>query len=158
MKREKRESEQKMTFPTDNASQKKVSDPVLRAMKILLVIDFIILTFITVMAFKAYGEYVTAYEGLCIREGPGTDTDVIEVLGFGEEVYGEIEAGWMRLEDGRGYVNADWVSARDPYDVMEFLEECYSFVTDIDEKNNSGYSIRDLLSERGTEELKKRMK
>ncbi len=43
-------------------------------------------------------------------------------------------------------------------DVMEFLEECYNYVTDIDEKNNSGYSIRDLLSERGTEELKKRMK
>ncbi len=41
-------------------------------------------------------------------------------------------------------------------DVMtEFLNKCFEKVTNVDEKNISGYSIRDLIEARGSEELKK---
>jgi len=42
-------------------------------------------------------------------------------------------------------------------DVMDFIEECFDLVTDVDEKNKNGYSIRDLICERGTDNLRKRM-
>ena len=38
---------------------------------------------------------------------------------------------------------------------MKFIEECFEKVTDVDEKNNNGFSIRKLIIERGTDELKK---
>lgn len=41
--------------------------------------------------------------------------------------------------------------------VLEFLNDCLEGVTDIDDKNVSGYSIRSLINERGSEALKKRM-
>lgn len=41
--------------------------------------------------------------------------------------------------------------------VLEFLKDCLEKVTDVDDKNISGYSIRSLINERGTEELKERM-
>lgn len=40
---------------------------------------------------------------------------------------------------------------------MKFVEECFEKVTDVDEKNNNGYSIRKLIMERGSDELKKRL-
>ena len=40
---------------------------------------------------------------------------------------------------------------------MNFIEECFEKVTDVDEKNNSGFSIRKLITERGSDELKKRL-
>lgn len=41
--------------------------------------------------------------------------------------------------------------------VLEFLNDCLERVTDVDDKNISGYSIRSLINERGTGELKKEM-
>lgn len=41
--------------------------------------------------------------------------------------------------------------------VLEFLNDCFEYVTDIDDENTSGYSIRSLINQRGSEELKKRM-
>lgn len=40
---------------------------------------------------------------------------------------------------------------------MEFIEECFEKVTDVDEKNNNGFSIRKLIIERGSDKLKKRL-
>lgn len=40
---------------------------------------------------------------------------------------------------------------------MNFIEECFEKVTDVDEKNNNGFNIRKLIMERGSEELKKRL-
>lgn len=40
---------------------------------------------------------------------------------------------------------------------MEFIEECFDKVTDVDKKNNNGLSVRKLIAERGTEKLKKRL-
>lgn len=42
-------------------------------------------------------------------------------------------------------------------DVMAFVERCFEKVTDVDEKNKSGYSIRILIEARGTEELKRKL-
>lgn len=41
--------------------------------------------------------------------------------------------------------------------VLEFLNDCLEGVTDVNDRNISGNSIRSLINERGTEELKKRM-
>ncbi len=43
-------------------------------------------------------------------------------------------------------------------EVLECLSDCLENVTDIDDKNISGLSIRDLINERGTEKLKEKMK
>lgn len=40
---------------------------------------------------------------------------------------------------------------------MKFIGECFEMVTGVDEKNDNGLSIRDLIYERGTDELRKRM-
>ena len=40
---------------------------------------------------------------------------------------------------------------------MEFIEECFDNVTDVDEKNNNGISVRKLIAERGTDKLKKQL-
>lgn len=42
-------------------------------------------------------------------------------------------------------------------EVLDFLNDCLEKVSDVDDKNISGYSIRSLINERGSEELKKRM-
>lgn len=38
---------------------------------------------------------------------------------------------------------------------MNFIEECFEQVTDVDEKNKNGFTIRKLIMERGSDELKK---
>ena len=88
--------------------------------KILLIIDLAILIFLAVMVIKAQAEYVNAPEGLNVRTQPGTDAEVIEVLPFGSEVTGEIEAGWMRLEGREGYVCAEHVQITDPKEKMAY--------------------------------------
>ena len=40
---------------------------------------------------------------------------------------------------------------------MNFIEKCFEQVTDVDEKNKNGFSIRKLIMERGSDELKKRL-
>lgn len=40
---------------------------------------------------------------------------------------------------------------------MNFIEECFEKVTDVDEKNRNGISIRKLIMERGSDELKNRL-
>ena len=40
---------------------------------------------------------------------------------------------------------------------MNFIEKCFEQVTDVDEKNKNGFSIRNLIMERGSDELKKRL-
>ena len=40
---------------------------------------------------------------------------------------------------------------------MNFIEECFEQITDVDEKNKNGFSIRKLIMERGSDELKKRL-
>lgn len=40
---------------------------------------------------------------------------------------------------------------------MNFIEECFEQVTDVDEKNKNGFTIRKLIMERGSDELKKRL-
>lgn len=41
--------------------------------------------------------------------------------------------------------------------IMEFIKECFSKVTDIDDTNKAGISIRQLVNDRGDDELKKMM-
>ena len=92
-----------------------------KILRIVAVIDILLLMFIGWMLMEARGEYVIAENGLRIRSEPSTEAEIVTVVPYGEQVFGEVEAGWMRLEDGRGYVNADWISAKDPCDGMEFL-------------------------------------
>lgn len=68
-------------------------------------------------------EYVTSDNGLRVRKEPSTEAEILEVLPFGAEVSGEIEAGWMRLEGRDGYVKADYVSADDPHEGMTYMGE-----------------------------------
>lgn len=89
----------------------------------IAVMDMIMIVMILSMVIKAYSEYVTAPEGLRIRAEPSTEAEIFEVLPYGSEVFGEIEAGWMRLEDRDGYVCADFVSVDDPLEGMELLGE-----------------------------------
>ena len=88
---------------------------------IIAVIDMILIAMILMMVIRARGEYVTALEGLRIRAEPSTEAEIFEVLPYGSEVSGEIEAGWMRLEGRDGYVCADYVSVDDPMAGMEQL-------------------------------------
>ena len=92
-----------------------------KILRIVAAIDILLLMFIGWMLMEARGEYVIAENGLRIRSEPSTEAEIVTVVPYGEQVFGEVEAGWMRLEDGRGYVNADWISAKDPCDGMEFL-------------------------------------
>ena len=92
-----------------------------KIIKILAVIDAVLLLFIIAMAIQADAEYVTSECGLCIRAAPSASGGLVRVAGFAEEIYGEIEAGWMRLEDGSGYACADYVSVHNPLDNMELL-------------------------------------
>lgn len=94
-----------------------------KIIKILFAFDVIILLFLLIMVIKADAEYVTAPEGLNIRREPGTDAEVLEVIPFAGEVYGEIEAGWMRLEGREGYVKAEYLSVDDPLEGMTYLGE-----------------------------------
>lgn len=88
---------------------------------VVALIDMILIALILTMVIRANGEYVTAPEGLRIRAEPSTEAEIFEVLPFGAEVSGEIEAGWMRLEGRDGYVCADFVSVDDPHEGMELL-------------------------------------
>lgn len=38
---------------------------------------------------------------------------------------------------------------------MNFVEQCFVNVSNVDEKNNNGFSIRDLITERGSQNLKR---
>lgn len=70
---------------------------------------------------EARGEYVIAENGLRIRSEPSTEAEIVTVVPYGEQVFGEVEAGWMRLEGRDGYVCADFVSVDDPMEGMELL-------------------------------------
>jgi 3D (Asp-Asp-Asp) domain-containing protein len=90
---------------------------------ILLIIDAAMIIFLLTMFDKARAEYVSSPSGLCIRERPGTGSEVLEVLPFGAEVAGEIEEGWMRLEGREGYVCAEHLQAADPFEEMQYMGE-----------------------------------
>lgn len=94
-----------------------------KAIKILFVIDTVMLLFLLVMFMKANAEYVTAPEGVNVRSEPGTDAEILEVVPFAEEVAGEIEAGWMRLEGREGYVKAEYLSVDNPLEDMTYMGE-----------------------------------
>ena len=97
------------------------SDPVLRAIWVFIILDVLILSFVTVMLIQADAEYVSDYAGLRIRKEPSTEAEIVEVLPYGEEVHGTTKAGWMELDDGRGHVKAEFLSAEDPLDGMSCL-------------------------------------
>ena len=97
------------------------SDPVLRAIWVFIILDALILSFVTAMLIQADAEYVSDYAGLRIRKEPSTEAEIVEVLPYGEEVHGTTKAGWMELDDGRGYVSAGFLSGQNPLDEMEFL-------------------------------------
>lgn len=90
---------------------------------IMLAIDIAIIVFLIMMFDTAQAEYVSSHAGLCIRKEPGTQSEVLEVLPFGEEVSGEIEEGWMRLEGREGYVCAEHLQSTDPFEDMQYMGE-----------------------------------
>ena len=92
-----------------------------KAIKILAVITTAMIIFLAIMVMMADAEYVISPEGLNVRTEPGTDSEVLEVIPFAGEVYGETEAGWMRLEDREGYVKAEYLSTDNPLENMEYM-------------------------------------
>jgi hypothetical protein len=85
----------------------------------IVLIDLVLLVAVTVTALVSRAEYVNAYNGLCVRAEPNTDAEVLEVLPFGEEVTGEVDKGWMKLDGGDGYVKAEHLSGAVPFDQMQ---------------------------------------
>ena len=90
---------------------------------VLLVIDVVMGIFLIAMFDTARAEYVSSKTGLCVRKEPGTQSEALGVLPFGEEVSGEIEEGWMRLEGQEGYVCAEHLQAADPFEYMQYMGE-----------------------------------
>lgn len=86
----------------------------------MIIIDVLIIIFLLTMVAKA--DYVSSMDGLRVRSEPGMEGEVMDVLPFGSEVAGEIDLGWMRLEQG-GYVCAEYLQATDPLEDMELLGE-----------------------------------
>lgn len=108
----------------ENEKRKKLPTPMTRLTKILwmiVLIDLVLLVAVTVTVLVARAEYVNAYNGLCVRSEPNTDAGVLEVLPFGEEVTGEVNKGWMKLDGGDGYLKAEHLSEADPFDQMQHL-------------------------------------
>ena len=64
------------------------------------------------MTITASGEYVTAENGLRLREEPSTEARILEVIPYATEVSGEIKDGWMQTSDG--YLKAEFLSDEDP--------------------------------------------
>lgn len=62
-------------------------------------------------------EYVTAPNGLNVRESKSTDSAVVEVLPFGAEITPlKIGKKWAKLDNG--FVSVDWISDSNPFDSM----------------------------------------
>ena len=61
---------------------------------------------------KADTAWVTAEEGLRLREKPSLEAEIIEVLPFGEKVSGITADGWMETQNG--FLCADYLSDTDP--------------------------------------------
>lgn len=110
----------------ENERRKRLPTPMTRLTKILwmiVLIDLVLLVAVTVTALVARAEYVNAYNGLCIRAEPNTDAEVLEVLPFGEEVTGEVDKGWMKLDGWDGYVKTEHLSETDPFLEMTCMGE-----------------------------------
>lgn len=71
------------------------------------------------MTISASGEYVTAENGLRLREEPSTEARILEVIPYATEVSGEIKDGWMRTDDG--YLSAEFLSNADPLSNAQYL-------------------------------------
>jgi 3D (Asp-Asp-Asp) domain-containing protein len=70
--------------------------------------------FAIIMSVPANADYVTAPEGLRVRAEPNTNSEVVRILSFAEEVDGPIRNGWMKLSDG--YAKASFLSEENPLD------------------------------------------
>ena len=92
-----------------------------RIVIILAAIDIALLIWAFALEIQAEAAYVNSFNGLCVRDSPGEDGEVLEILSYGDEVSGETEAGWMRLEGREGYVNAEYLQDSDPFDDLEYL-------------------------------------
>lgn len=77
-----------------------------------------ILTMAGLMTTYAGAEYVTAPEGLRVRSEPNTESKILRVLSFAEEVSGTVKDGWMKIEEG--YVKAEYLSEENPMDDFEY--------------------------------------
>lgn len=65
--------------------------------------------------------YVNDVAGLRVRSEPNTDSEILRVLPYAEQVDGDISDGWMRIEDG--YVCCDYLQSDDPLEDAEYLGE-----------------------------------
>ena len=64
-------------------------------------------------------EYVNSDNGLNIRSEPNIQSEIVGVLGFGEEVTGRIKKGWMKIDSG--YICADYLQDTNPLEDFEYL-------------------------------------
>lgn len=56
--------------------------------------------------------WVSAHNGLNVREQPSQDAQIVAVLPFGTEVRGSMRGSW--LETAEGFLSAAWLSEEDP--------------------------------------------
>ena len=80
------------------------------------------------MAAPAAGEsvYVNAEEGLNVRDMPGEEGSILEVLPYGTEIETEGEKdGWLEIEHSgqQAYICAEYTQEEDPFRGMEYLGE-----------------------------------
>ena len=81
------------------------------------IVDFLMIVFLLSMLVRA--DYVNSENGLRIRKKPSTDSEILGVLPYGEEVEGTKVGDWIKIE--KGYVFAEYVQETDPLDGLEFI-------------------------------------
>lgn len=88
-------------------------------MKMAIAIPVIMLLTAPVFAQKTNTVYVNSDDGLRVRSGPSTESEVVRVLPYGTEVETEGIGKWLRIEDG--YICGDYVQEEDPCEGRELL-------------------------------------
>lgn len=71
------------------------------------------------MVVPCQAEYVTAIEGLRLREDMSLESEVVDVLPFATEVEGTVKDGWLKTKDG--YLKAEYLSDSDPLEEWFYL-------------------------------------
>lgn len=67
-------------------------------------------------------EYVTAPNGLNVREAKNTDSAVVEILPFGVEIQPvRIGKRWAKLDNG--FISTEWISDSNPFESMTAMGE-----------------------------------
>ena len=81
----------------------------------------LVATMILTQTTSAATMYVTSENGLRIRSSPSLDGEVLEVVGYAEEVEGSLVGQWFKTSNG--YAKAEHLSEENPLDAATYMGE-----------------------------------